>query len=404
MSAASDVVLQVAGLSKRYCHDLRRSLAHGVGDIARELWPRAGTPKLRRGEFLALDDVSFDLRRGEALAVVGGNGAGKSTLLRILLGLIKPDAGEVRIRGRVGAILDLGAGLHDTLSGRENLALHAALSGLSDAEARDLTERAADFAELGAFIDDAVQSYSTGMRARLSYAAAAQMRPDILLVDEALAVGDVAFQRKCIAHMRAFVAGGGALLLVSHNGHQVQAACSRGVLLEKGRVVFAGGAMEALNAMYDRPAPAGSAPRARPSRGPVRIAELRIDAPGGIATGEPAEIMIRYRADAPTHALWGFSIWTDDHELCVTGANVPEPVLLSAAGGELRCRIPRLPLAAGHYRLEAALLDPVTFHPLARIGQDDGGIALHVPAGADPLSHLRLKRGQLVEIDVEWPR
>jgi lipopolysaccharide transport system ATP-binding protein len=397
VTARSDVVLQVSGLSKRYCHDLRRSLAYGVADIVRELAPFTAAPAMRRGEFLALDGVSFDLRRGEALAIVGGNGAGKSTLLRTLLGLLKPDAGEVRIGGRMEAIIDLGVGLHEALSGRENLHLRAALLG--DGDAGGMVDRAIAFADLGSFIDDAVQSYSTGMKARLAYAAAAQLRPDILLIDEALAVGDFAFQRKCVRHMRDFVQAGGALILISHNSHQVQAVCGRGMLLERGRVVLDGSAVEALSTMYDRPAMAQGKAEAT-ATGPVAITDLAIS---GAATGEPADVVLRYRADAPVEVSWGFQIWTDDRERCVTGANAPRPRRLATGSGELRCRLPRLPLIAGRYRLEAALLEPDTQFPLARIGHLDGGLPLHVPARPDPLTNLRVKSGQLVELDVIWP-
>jgi hypothetical protein len=254
------------------------------------------------------------------------------------------------------------------------------------------------FAELGGFIDDAVQSYSTGMKARLAYAAAAQLRPDILLIDEALAVGDFAFQRKCVRHMRDFVQAGGALILISHNSHQVQAVCGRGILLERGRVVLDGSAVEALSTMYDRPAMAQGKAEAT-ATGPIAITDLTIS---GVATGEPADVVLRYRADAPVQVSWGFQIWTDDRERCVTGANAPRPRRLATGSGELRCRLPRLPLIAGRYRLEAALLEPDTQFPLARIGHLDGGLPLHVPARADPLTNLRVKSGQLVELDVIW--
>lgn len=403
MTAAADPLLEVTGLSKRYCHDLRRSLAYGVADIAREFWPFAAAPRLRRDEFWAIRDVSFDLRRGEALAIVGGNGAGKSTLLRMLLGLLKPDGGEVRIRGRLEAILDLGAGLHEALSGRENLHLRAALLGEDRRGADDFVERAIAFAELGSFVDDAVQSYSTGMRARLAYAAAAQLRPDILLIDEALAVGDFAFQRKCIGHMRTFVRGGGALILVSHNSHQVQAVCGRGLLLEKGEVVLTGSAAEALSAMYDRPLVGGGTAAPQATSGPVRLTALSVAGSPALATGGPAEILLDYHTDRAIEATWGFGIWTDDRERCVTGASAPVARMLPPGTGTLRCHIPRLPLIAGRYRLDAALLDPETHLPLAQIGHLGGGIPLHVPARADMRVHRQIRLGQLTEMDVVWP-
>src|SRR5688572_9077508 len=213
--AMTDKVLTVSDLSKRYSQSLRRSLAYAVRDFGRELWPWAsGEPRLRKGEFWALDGISFSLGRGEAMGIVGHNGAGKSTLLKALYGLIKPDRGEIRIRGRTEALIELGTGFNGLLSGRENVMVGAVLHGFDSGRARRLVDQVVDFAELAEFIDAPVQSYSSGMRARLAYALASQLEPDLLLVDEVLAVGDVTFQRKCFNHMRAYLDNGGALLFV----------------------------------------------------------------------------------------------------------------------------------------------------------------------------------------------
>ena len=188
-------ILSVAHVSKKYAQQLRRSLWYGARDIARELVPFGSNESpLRPGEFWALDDVSFELERGSSLAVVGGNGAGKSTLLKILYGLLKPDRGEVRVRGRMEALLELGTGFNPLLSGRENVGVGAALHGFDGRQTSALLERVIDFAELGEFIDAPLQAYSTGMKTRLAYALSANLEPDVLLVDEVLAVGDVAFQ------------------------------------------------------------------------------------------------------------------------------------------------------------------------------------------------------------------
>ena len=244
-------MISVSHLSKKYCHELRRGLWYGVRDIAREIIPRRGEAGLRPGEFWALDDVSFEVRRGESLAITGANGAGKSTLLKILYGILKPDRGEVRVSGRVEALIELGAGFNPVLTGRENVRVGAALHGLNARETAALMERVLDFSELGAFVDDPVQSYSSGMKARLAYALAANLDPDVLLVDEVLAVGDFAFQRKCVRHMQSYLAGGGALLFVSHNMYQMQAICERGFLLDHGRLTFEGSAVEMLNRLHE---------------------------------------------------------------------------------------------------------------------------------------------------------
>lgn len=395
-------VLSVAHVSKKYCHSMRRALWYGVRDIARELAP-GREPRdagLRAGEFWALDDVSFELRRGESLAVVGRNGAGKSTLLKILYGLLKPDRGEVRLRGRTEALIELGTGINQLLTGRENIRVAAALHGLGRAEARELQERVIAFTELADFIDAPVQAYSAGMKARLSYAIAAHLQPDVLLVDEVLAVGDVAFQRKCAAHMRAYLDGGGSLLLVSHNVWHILAVCERGILLDRGRVAFSGTAIETLNALLDERGGAAPPERAEGS-GPVRIEELRGE-PHGVQSGEALRITLRYRTVERVEVFWGFSIWTFDGSVCVTGEHNMTPRVLEPGEGELACVIPRLPLAGGRYALRASIADAGTRVPLALYGWDGGGTVLDV--GVPPTIEEIAKRGlhQLVTVDVDW--
>jgi lipopolysaccharide transport system ATP-binding protein len=391
------MTLSVAHVSKKYCHSLRRSLWYGVKDIARELVARSGDGGLRDGEFWAVDDVSFELARGESLAVVGRNGAGKSTLLKVLYGLLKPDRGEVRVRGRSEAMIELGTGIDPLLTGRQNVRVGAALRGLARRETGELLERVIDFTELGELIDAPVQSYSTGMKARLAYALAAHLQPDVLLVDEVLAVGDIAFQRKCAAHMRAYLDAGGSLLLVSHNTWHIQSLCERGILLDRGRVTFAGTAVETLNAMFEQrgdvPAAAGA------SAGPFTIEEVRTD---GARTGEPLHITIRYRAAERVEVLWGFSIWTPDLWVCVAGEHDLNPRTIGPGAGELTCRIPRLPLVGGRYVLRAGLVDAATRQPLALYGWEGGGAALDVRSDPGLQSNFQMTLHQLVTMDVEW--
>jgi ABC-type polysaccharide/polyol phosphate transport system ATPase subunit len=274
----------VSGLSKKFAKQLRHSLAYGLRDIAHELVPSRRVGTLRAGEFWAVDDVSFDVRPGESLAIVGNNGAGKSTLLKMLFGLIKPDRGEIRISGRTEAIIELGTGFSGLLSGRENIEAGAALHGLSRRRTQNLIDQVIDFAGIEEFIDAPVQSYSSGMKARLSYALSAQLNPDLLLVDEVLAVGDLAFQRKCVSHMRSYLEQGGALLLVSHNTYQIQAVCRRGMMLDQGRTVFAGSAVDTLDHMFEHGAArAPLAPRIADGDDPVVIEAVSAEAPSGAA-------------------------------------------------------------------------------------------------------------------------
>jgi homopolymeric O-antigen transport system ATP-binding protein len=402
-------VLRVRDLSKRYTRDLRRSLGYALHDIGRELVPRGRRPEPRPGEFYALEGVSFELRPGEALAVLGANGAGKSTLLKVLHGLVKPDRGEARVGGRVGALIELGTGFEPVLSGRENIALAAAVVGLSDREARAATEQIVEFAELEGQIDTPVRYYSSGMVARLAFAVAAHLRPDLLLVDEVLAVGDFAFQRKCVAHMRRYIADGGALILVSHNVFLAQTVCERGMVLEHGRCSFAGDVAEAvgryLTALHaERESLPGAAPAGDASE-PVVVEDLVVTAADGEAprTGAPARVTLTYRCREPVGVHWGFSIWTGDHWVCVTGAVNMYPREI-AGRGTLSCTVPDLPLLGGTYAARGYLADVESKQPLALFGYDDGRPprAFTVESDRDLLHNALIATTQLVTLDVEW--
>jgi lipopolysaccharide transport system ATP-binding protein len=241
MSTPKDMLIRVEHLSKRFCRSLRKSLKYGLQDIAADLiGGHRGSNALRPGEFMALDDVSFELRRGECIGLIGRNGAGKTTLLKILNGLIKPDAGQVVVRGRVGALVALGAGFNPLLSGRENIYVNGSILGMRRAEIDRKLESIIDFAELRDFIDAPVQSYSSGMIVRLGFAVAVHCEPDSLLLDEVLAVGDSAFQAKCYNTLSQFRTRGIGFILVSHNLSAIDCFCDRVVYLRKGRSVFVG--------------------------------------------------------------------------------------------------------------------------------------------------------------------
>jgi lipopolysaccharide transport system ATP-binding protein len=388
-------------LAKKFCRDTRSALAYGVRDIAAELVGRGGARGLRPGEFWSLDDLSFELEAGEALAVMGANGAGKTTLLRVVAGLLKPDAGEVRVRGRLSALIELGAGLNPMLTGRENIEVAAALQGVTGRALAGLTERVLDFSELEEVVDAPFQSYSTGMRARLAYALATQAEPDILLVDEVLAVGDLAFQRKCFEHLHAFLGRGGALLLVSHNPYQAQAICRRGLLLDRGRVAFRGSAVETVHQIVQalpEEEPAGEDSRI----GPVRIHGLRFqDGSGGPVAGRaPLRLTLNCTAERPIEIVWGFSIWSADNIVCISSAYDMRPRRL-AGPAELGCTIADPRLVGGRYRVRAMVVDHATLQPVAVHGHERG-IPLDVPTQPDLVRNAQLRQGQLVEIDVAW--
>jgi lipopolysaccharide transport system ATP-binding protein len=406
-------VISVTNLSKKYCRELRRSLWYGLGDIAREIFRRDAATRLaqlREAEFWALRDISFEVGRGESLAVIGANGAGKSTLLKVLYGLIKPDAGRVSVAGRVGALIELGTGFNPVLSGRENVYVNAALLGFTRRQVDGWMDEIADFAGIREFIDTPVQYYSSGMQARLSYAVAAHLNPDVLLVDEVLAVGDIAYQHKCFTHMQKYLDAGGSLVFVSHNPYQIQAICRRGIVLEQGRLSFSGTAVEALNHYFEtrhrnQPEAANSS-RATVllEDRPVAIESITVEAADGdvIRTGEDLRLVLKYQASGAFDVVWGFSIYTSDQWVCVTGAFDMTPRTLTPGGGELRCQIPQLPLVAGSYLLRATILDPATLQPLALLGWKDAPQPFTVRAHPTRLNNAFAAVSQLMILDVEW--
>jgi len=216
-------------------------MLYGVRDVARDV---LGLPQnsdgLRPDEFWALDNVSFEVKRGECVGLIGANGAGKSTLLKLLNGITLPDKGTIKVCGHTGALLELGAGFHPLLSGRENIRVSAAINGLSETEIHEKFDKIIEFADLEDFIDAPVKHYSSGMFVRLGFAIVIHNNPDVLLVDEALAVGDVLFQAKCFVKLRELIAKGTTIIFVTHSLDLVSAHCSRALLLNKGKVAAEG--------------------------------------------------------------------------------------------------------------------------------------------------------------------
>ena len=238
---SSDVLVRAEGVSKKYSRNLMKSLWYGVKDTLGDLAGRDGTTdKLRPSEFWALNNVSFELRRGQCLGLIGRNGAGKTTLLKLLTGLIKPDNGRIEIRGRLGALIALGAGFNPVLSGRENIYVNAAVLGLSRREINEKIDKIIDFADIDEFIDAPVQSYSSGMVVRLGFAVATATEPDVLLLDEVLAVGDVGFQAKCFNTLAEFRKRGTAFILVSHNMHAIAQHCDQVIYVRHGIAQYIG--------------------------------------------------------------------------------------------------------------------------------------------------------------------
>lgn len=235
-----ETLIKVEGLSKKFCRNLKRSMWYGVQDISRELVGRRHGEDgiLRPNEFWALKDISFELKRGECLGLIGHNGAGKTTLLRMLNGLIKPDQGRIELHGKVGALIALGAGFNPILTGRENIYVNAAVLGLNKRYVDSKIDEIIDFAEIHEFINSPVQTYSSGMSVRLGFAIAAILiKPDILFLDEVLSVGDIGFAIKCLNTVRR-ISNKSAVVFVSHNMQQISGFCSRVIVLGNGKVLI----------------------------------------------------------------------------------------------------------------------------------------------------------------------
>lgn len=233
-----DAAIAVQHLSKKFSRNLRRSMYYGAVDVIKSMLAiETRTDVLRPDEFWAVNDISFELKKGEALGVIGANGCGKSTLLRLLNGIYMPDRGRSKSR-RIGALIALGAGFHPLMTGRENIFLNGAILGLSrqqlDAHYREIV----DFAEIGDFLDAPVKTYSSGMHVRLGFAIAIHADPQILLVDEVLAVGDANFQKKCFDKLLQLREKGTSLIFVSHSMSAVERLCTECLLLKQGKQIY----------------------------------------------------------------------------------------------------------------------------------------------------------------------
>jgi lipopolysaccharide transport system ATP-binding protein len=364
---SGEVLVSVKGVSKKFCRDLKRSLWYGVQDIANELLVRNSRSKtLRPQEFWALRDISFELKRGESLGLMGPNGAGKSTLLKLLNGLVKPDVGQITVHGRMGALIELGAGFNPILTGRENIYVNAAVLGIPKRQVDRMIQEIIDFAGLEEFVDTPVQSYSSGMRVRLGFAVAAQLKPDILIVDEVLAVGDAYFRRKCINYMqKLFRSRETAVILVSHNLRNIEQVCDRAMYLERGRAVAQGQTDQVIsqylydsNTQYAEHTAKGVGQRE--GSGEIRFTDVSIESAltgeSSLAVGEPITVRAQFKVLKPIEfARFRVGIQDFATQTLITWANVDVKDL--SQDGEIVCTFPDIYLYPRSYSIYVSVTD-----------------------------------------------
>ncbi len=357
-----DIAVRAVNVSKRY--DVYRRPIDRVIEFF--------TRRRRHDVFPALEDVSFEVQKGETIGIIGQNGAGKSTLLKLLCGVTRASFGTLETHGTIASILELGTGFHPEFSGRDNAALNAAILGLSAAEARERLPAILEFSELGSFLDRPVKTYSSGMYMRLAFSVAVNVDPDILVIDEALAVGDGHFQKKCIEKIREFQQEGKTILFCSHSLYYISSICSRALWLDEGRAMRYGPSLDVVHEYEtflrerDREKPASVAAEVSETGTPARFREIVVCDAAGLprdrfARGEDVHIRLRIESDVPeqpVHVLVGIHREADDLQCFTVGTHADGMAPLSGRTEyEMTVRLLDLPLLRGEYSIIAYVGD-----------------------------------------------
>ena len=353
-----DIAVRAVDVSKHY--DMYRRPADRLVEIL--------TRKPRHVVFPALQGVSFEAERGETVGIIGQNGAGKSTLLKLLCGVTKPSSGSLEARGTIASILELGTGFHPEFSGRDNAALNAAILGLSPAEIRERLPAILEFSELGSFLDRPVKTYSSGMYMRLAFSVAVNVNPDILVIDEALAVGDGHFQKKCVDKIREFQDEGKTILFCSHALYYISSICRRTLWLDHGRAMRYGPSVDVVHEYEtfllerDREHPASEAAPAPQTHTPVRFRELTVCDRHGrprdrFAGGDDVHVRMRIEADSPAqpvHVIVTVHRMADDLQCFGVGTHADGvPPLSGRTEYDITARLLDVPLLRGDYSIIA---------------------------------------------------
>ena len=387
----TDTIIRIDGVSKKFCRSLKRTMLYGVKDVASDMLGLTGhLTCLRRDEFWAVNDVSFEVKRGECVGLIGPNGAGKSTLLKMINGVTLPDQGSIQIGGRIGALLELGAGFHPMLTGRENIHLSGAILGLSKEEMAKKFDSIVDFSGLEEFIDTPVKQYSSGMYVRLGFAVAVSIDPDILIIDESMAVGDAGFRKRCVDQIDAFIQAGKTIIVVTHNLQEIEKIAPRMLLLDRG-VVRADGRpdeviasyMNLLNTRILRREEFGSVP----SELAIEIMKVELRGSDGaqksyFRTHDELRVMIGFKAHRPIlNPVFRIQIFRSDGLFC-HGMNTERHGIECGeilGEGKIMLRYPDLCLLGGDYWVRVAVLssqyDELPIHQMAT------SIGIHLESG-----------------------
>jgi len=374
-------VIKVEHLGKRYLigspeqspDTLRETVVHALKSPLRRL------AELRRphsdkedSSFWALKDVTFDVKQGDVVGIIGRNGAGKSTLLKILSKITEPTRGDIYLKGRVASLLDVGTGFHPELTGRENIYLNGAILGMSRLEISRKFDAIVEFSETDKFLDTPVKRYSSGMYVRLAFAIAAHLEPEILIVDEVLAVGDVQFQKKSLGKMQDISHGGRTVLFVSHNMGAVRNLCNRGILLRNGQCVAIGSSAEVVDEYLQLTLTSmdtmsiADRPRINPPKGikitDVQIVNRRSGLKGEAETHDDLEIIISYEVIGSVSYFAAEWMFRDNNGgyLAHSSSSPMGDVLYHPTGtaGQVRCTLAKVPFTIGQYRLDVGLAVP----------------------------------------------
>jgi lipopolysaccharide transport system ATP-binding protein len=415
-------ILEVSGVSKKFCRNPHKAVRYFLGDIGREILGNPPSSLIREDEFWALRDVSFSLHQGEVLGVIGHNGAGKSTLINLIAGLIRPTNGKVSLHVNRVALMDHGGGLNSSLSGRENLRNQLALHGCPSVMIPTKEEAIIEFAEIGAFIDAPVGTYSLGMRQRLAFSIFTQIDPDLFIVDEALNGGDLRFRQKFALFLKEYVGRGGSILLCSHELHAIQMLCPRSILLDHGKLISCGNTTEVIDEYHRMQSPcAGDEPLQSSMRLEVdtprdisaeqgdtvtitSVASQNTEA-GSMISGSDIDLTITaHSPDAQEDVFWvvEFGNETSDSLATITLGYPPETVFLKAGKNRVICRIKSLPFAAGAYQVRVYLMQKDIATPMATFGLDNPPYTFEVKKALDPMSNMQAYRKNIVHLQPDW--